>query len=97
MYSIPFQMFFHVSVSLCFSCVLVFFCFLLVYKFSPSRYERRGDFSIKDGSERDARIRWMKLDMVFSICINEGYTLHHFARCPPRDKYCCFSILAAFL
>ena len=33
---------------------LYFFVFLHVCKISPSRYERRGDFSIKDGSDWDA-------------------------------------------
>ena len=43
------------------SCVvvLVLFCFLLVCKIFPSRYERREYFSIKDGSDWDARTKWM--------------------------------------
>ena len=61
------------------SCAfLVFSCFL-VCKISPSRYERRGDFSIEDGSDWDAQTRWTKLDIVVPICVNEGYTLYQVA------------------
>ena len=35
------------------SCAFVFF-YLFVCKISASRYERRGDFSIKDGKDEDA-------------------------------------------
>ena len=64
-YYIPFQMYFCVSVSLCFSCVFLFL--LLSCKISPSRYKRRGYFSIKDGIDWDAQTGWMKLDMVFDL------------------------------
>ena len=67
-----------VSFPLCFSCV--FFCFpvfLLVCKISRSKYEKRGELSIEDGSAWDAQTRWTKLDIVISISVNEGYTLCH--------------------
>ena len=69
---------------------LKFFCFL-VCKMSLSRYERRGEVSIKDESDWDTQTRWMKMDMVISICVNEGYTLHHVAGCPSHNKCCCLS------
>ena len=42
--------------------------------------------SIEDGGDWDAQTRWMKLDKVISIHINEGYALHHVAHCPSHDK-----------
>ena len=96
--------YFSVETNVCLVCCLplsFFLCFSvflhLVSKISPSRYERRGDFFIKDRSDWDAQTRWMKLDIVISICVNEEYTLYHVAYCPPRDKYCCFLILIALL
>ena len=41
--------------SLCFSCFFVFSVFFC--KISRSRYERRGEFSITDGSDWDAQTR----------------------------------------
>ena len=81
-------------------CLPVCFSVFLFCKISlvlSTRYERRCEFLIEDGSGWDAQTRWMKLDMVISICINEGYTLHHVAYCLSHDKYCCFSIFIAFL
>ena len=85
-----------------FPYVLCFLYFLLC-KISRSRYERRREFSIKDGSGWDAQIRCVKCctrtgaRIVISIFVNEGYTLYHVANCPPHDKHGCFSILIAFL
>ena len=58
-----------------------------------SRYEKRGEFPTKDGSDWEAQTTWKKLDMAISICVNEGYTLHHVSHCPSHGKYCCFSTL----
>ena len=77
----------------------MFFCiFCLVCNF-PKQIERRGDFSIKDGSDSDTQTRFVNCctrtgaHIVISICVNEGYTLYHVALCLPCDKYCFFSIL----
>ena len=74
-------------VSSCFSV------FLLVCKISRSRYERREELSIKDGSDWDAQTRCVNCctrtgaRIVISICVNEGYTLYPVAYYPPSDTY----------
>ena len=66
------------------SCVFLFF---FVCEISPSRYERRGDFSIKSRSDWDGRIRWMKLDILCTTLtavrlmistVASQYSLHFF-------------------
>ena len=52
------------------SCVFLFFSCLQNFS---KEVERRGFFFIKDGSDWDAYTRWMKLDIVNSICVNERY------------------------
>ena len=82
----PFQM--EVNLVYCLPVCLVWLCLFcfLVYKVSPSMYERRENFSIEDGIDWDAQIRWMKQDIVISICVNEGYNLYHVDYCPPHDQ-----------
>ena len=90
------------SCFLCFSCSLAFFC-LLVSAIFPSRYEKRGELSIKYGSDRDAQTKCVNCcystgtgaRTVILICVNKGYTLYHVAPCLSYNKYCYFSILIA--
>ena len=65
-------------------CFYDFLFFLrLVSKIPPSRYERRGDLSIKDGSDWNAQTRCVNCctrtgaHIGISICANKGYTLYH--------------------
>ena len=64
---------------------------------SLTRKKKRGEFPIKDGSDREVQTTRKELDMIIFICVNEGYTLHHVSHWPSHDKYCCFSILIILL
>ena len=72
---------------------LCFFCFL-VCKISPSRYERRGNFSIKDGSDWDAQARWIKLDIV--ICTTLPTVRLMIRTDAFRYSLHCFEIIVSF-
>ena len=58
-------------------CFFLFSCFSSCLQIPRSRYEKRGELLIEDGSARDAQTRWIKLDIAISVSVNEGYILYH--------------------
>ena len=82
------------SVLLCISCV--FFCFsvfLLSARFplfikqvpKARRVFDEGRERLECANQIDEQLPETKLDMVISICVNEGYALYHVAHYPPHD------------